>query len=150
MQDERPGWEYGIFWTIIALCALIGWAEAAKGADPECVDPAAYDEAVDGQLDATVHIHFCTPEQDVAGTPLVDGDLTRCVVTAAGQAFAITSSNRPGQYVDFPTPDSVKQAAREGSVEVFCETAAGAGAPVVASNARFRDAAPPGTPTLLR
>jgi hypothetical protein len=149
-DDRKPGWEYGVLWAILALIALVGWTRAAWGADPECITPLAYDPAVHGQLDARTSVRFCTPTADVDNNALQDGDLTRCVVSLAAQVFAITSSNRPGQYVNFTTPDSVKQAASTGAVEVFCETGAGAGAPAVALNARFRDAGTPGVPTLLR
>ncbi len=131
------------FMTVLLVAAM------AQAVDPECVDPVAYDEAVHGQYDATVAVHFCTPQRDVGGFDLVDGDLTSCTVTAGGQPFALTSTTRAGAFVTFATPDSVKQAARFGAVEVYCSNAAGDGAPVVASNARFRDAGIPGSPALL-
>jgi hypothetical protein len=133
--------------TIIALLIAL----PALAADPECVGP-GYDEAVDGQYDARQSIRFCTPTEqaDENNTPIADGELTRCVVTAAGQAFAITSSNRPGQFVSFDTPQSVKDSAQVGGIAVFCENSAGAGAPVVASNVRFRDASVPSVPTLRK
>ena len=136
--------------VLVLLAILALGAVQALAADPECVDPTVYDETTHGQYDATQHIVFCTPEADDGGTPLADGDLTSCTITAAGQPVVLTSTNRPGAYVDFTTPDAVKQAARFGEISVFCSTSAGDGAPAVASNARFRDATAPGQPTLLR
>jgi hypothetical protein len=132
----------------IFLTLLLVIPTVALAADPECVDPAIYDPA-SGVYDATDTIRFCTPEKDANDVPLQDGDLTRCVVTAAGTPFAITSSNRPAQGVVFRTPDSVKEAVAVGELSVHCETSGGTGEAAVAS-ARFRPVAAPGTPILLR
>ena len=148
---EGPKWEcraYAVLFVFLALACFYGGP--ARAADPECVDPVVYDPAIHGQYNATQAVRFCTPEEDVAGYLLLDGELTRCVVSLAGRAFAITSTNRPGQYVNFDTPDSVKQATSTGEVRVHCETAAGPGAPAVALNARFRDPAAPGSPVLYQ
>lgn len=117
-------------------------------ADPECVSLEEYDEAIHGQYDATQQIQFCTPETDANGDLLLDGEITSCTVTAQGQPFALTSTQRPGAYISFTVPQSVKDAGRFGSFEVFCSNDAGDGEAAVASNARFRDAGPPGLPTL--
>ena len=133
------------------IIPLLLIATPALAVDPECLEPDhVYNEATDGEYDARETIRFCTPEEQTDGTPIADGELTRCVVMAASQAFAITSSNRPGQYVAFETPEAVRDSGQVGSLEVFCENAAGAGARVVASNARFRDATVPTAPTLLK
>jgi len=129
---------------------VVLWSTSVQAADPECMNPVVYDEAVHGQYDATDNVRFCTPEFDVDGDILEEGDITSCTVTMDTQPFALTSSNRPGQYVNFTTPESVKSVTRSGVIEVFCENAAGSGASAVASNARFRNAAAPGNPTLLQ
>ena len=131
----------------LILFASLVLAYPSLAVDPECIG-LKYDETTDGQYDARETIRFCTPEEQVDGTPIADGELTRCVVMAASQAFAITSSNRPGQYVNFDTPEAVRTSGQVGSLEVFCENSAGAGAPVVASNVRFRNASVPNPPTL--
>ena len=148
---EFSRWEWRVCAAFFGFLAVMCFcAGPARAMDPECETYEEYDPAIHGQLDATQRVHFCTPEEDVEGYPLQDGDLTRCVVTLAGQPFAITSTNRPGQYATFDTPDSVKQAVRTGEVKVHCETSEGAGAPVVALDARFRGPTAPGSPVLYK
>jgi hypothetical protein len=132
---------------IATLAVLFALAAPAVAVDPECVD--AQVRPPDLFYDASDHISFCTPVEDINGTVLISGDLVSCrVVTGAG-VEALVATPEPGSYVVLPTPDAMKEAGPKGSFEAFCSTAAGISAPAVATDVRFQGPGVPGPPTLL-
>ena len=125
----------------------------ALAADPECSGP-AYDPA-EGPYDATTSIRFCTPEFDASDPPqaIPENGILGCTVTANGLVYKGTRLINPGEYIEWPVPQDVKDIAELGPFSVSCRNAVGDGALAVASSARFRPSTAlgvPGVPTLLQ